>query len=78
MQDRNVDSSMEEHNPTMKQLGLRESQHKNGDDEERTNSHKARVEAKPIQEPVTKPTPKTKEQVEVEDVTCETELDAYS
>ena len=57
----NVDSSMEEHNPTMKQLDLGASQHTNGDDEERTKSHKPRVEAKPIQEPVTKPTPKTKE-----------------
>ena len=57
----NVDSSMEEHNPTTKQLGLGESQHTNGDDEERTKYHNPRVEVEPIQEPVTEPTPKSKE-----------------
>jgi len=42
-------------------LGLGESQHTNGDDEERKKSHKPRAEDEPIQEPVTEPTPKSKE-----------------
>ena len=61
----NVDSNMEEQNPIMHQFNLGISQQKNGEDEERIESNKPRVEAEPTHELVTKPIPKKQEHVKV-------------
>ena len=64
----NVDSNMEEKNATMHHLGLGAAQHKNKEDEERIESNEPRVEFKPIHKPITQPTPKKEEHVQVKDV----------